>query len=1311
MGYFVQSYIRRWLHAFVLIVIFLFGTYSKGFTQKTSAADLHYSKQHFAKAIPIYERVFKKQPAAIIAEKLAYSYYQIKQYEKAEFYYEYLAKQSALNQKTAAYFSEVLKNNNKYASAKKNVVAVYKKNDQQKFNLELDKLENWDLKDPHFYVTKPSGVNTNYSEFAPVRYKDKLVFITERDVDYVYNLNDQRTLTPYLSIVASKIPTDSQSFGKITAFNPVFEHDYHIGPITFDSLYSLAFFTKVDNAKKGKDFVNTPQLFFSSFKDGKWQKPIPFPYNNPQFSLAHPTLSPGGDQLVFVLDSTADESTGKDLFVSINRNGQWDPPEKLGANVTSVKDEMFPVFKDSTTLFFSSNGFTGYGGLDIFITKKVNGIWQYPTNVKKPVNSSRDDFGLSFFTHNTGYFSSNRVATEKSDNIFRFKQIKPFEDKISISGVFLYTALDPAENTALRLYDNQNNFVALTYTDSVGNFLFSELDPLIDYYIKAEAQDKSVNQKSHVLINSKDGKEPPLKLVADAEGRFIFRTLPADHSAKLAVISLENPPELYIPKLYGRAFKTLPKDLPEGLEVLLLDDQGNVLSRAFLDKEGGFAFDYLPVDKNYTIRLKNHQDHTIELYDANGRLIARSKDGFSYTLLSKDQHSLALLKNLNIQDDLTTLVKGKAFSYQTLDFERITLKLYDENDRLIDELALDEKGGFAFQKLSLYKDYKIYISTTDPVVDLESIELFITNDQGQMVKGLYKDNQANYFLFKPLTREEYASLQVFDLNSDGLIAGKVFEKLPGDAPEGLMLYLLDENGLVMDSALVDAFGNFKFSHLAADNKAYTLSFMDAELDDKYKLYICDNSNQLHQLARADQGFVYRLFKRQAQQKLDVYSFENAHLTGVFDFEKPLNDTRLEVLDQNGNTVQRDIKVNSNGTFNIQDLKPYNTYFIKSNEHLGSNTEAFVTNTKGNKVLKMTKEDSLLFRFYTLNSFEYNQLPLYDSSMQLQGEVYHRMPGNPPENLEVFLLDNTLQVTDTARLTSDGKFIFNALPKDQDHLIKITSNLQDVQLSFQDTTLHYVVVQKNASSQIIKVQKQPNLDGFSGMIYHKLQGDLPEGLKVFLLDYEGNIIDSTFLDDKGGFQFGRLPKDNQFKMYVPYYKDQALTFLEFNSSGNLVTMDQDKYFRYEHLDRLISGLYLKKLTDQYGELIFNASITSIKDTIFETVVYHPFDHSGIVLSSQETLLVAMQIALEHQTEVLLTSYTDAKGAVSYNQMLSKRRARFIQNKFEAYGVKPKLIKAKWLDEKDPVAPNTLEDGSDNPAGRELNRRTKIILIKP
>ncbi len=156
-----------------------------------------------------------------------------------------------------------------------------------------------------------------------------------------------------------------------------------------------------------------------------WSDPQPVQLGGDSLNIdGHPTVSP--DELTIVFASDRKGSLGgKDLYFATRENvsDNFDMPINMGNIVNTKGDEVFPYFRNDTTLYFASDGHPGLGGLDIFrVYLGDDGFPKsIPENIGAPINSSSDDFGILFHPEKEeGFFTSNRKGGRGGDDIYAF---------------------------------------------------------------------------------------------------------------------------------------------------------------------------------------------------------------------------------------------------------------------------------------------------------------------------------------------------------------------------------------------------------------------------------------------------------------------------------------------------------------------------------------------------------------------------------------------------------------------------------------------------------------------------------------------------------------------------------------------------------------------------------------------------------------------------------------------------------------------------------------------------------------------------
>lgn len=164
-------------------------------------------------------------------------------------------------------------------------------------------------------------------------------------------------------------------------------------------------------------------IYKSSRSDASWGKPEQVVITRDTLSLyAHPAVSPDGEWLYFT-SNMAGGCGGLDLwrfYIGPSRAMEG-IIENLGPMINTDGDEQFPSFGPKGELFFSSDGYPGMGGLDIFCATLSNDTLWNVTNMGAPLNSNGDDFGMTFAPGlYRGFFSSNRGDARGWDHIYSF---------------------------------------------------------------------------------------------------------------------------------------------------------------------------------------------------------------------------------------------------------------------------------------------------------------------------------------------------------------------------------------------------------------------------------------------------------------------------------------------------------------------------------------------------------------------------------------------------------------------------------------------------------------------------------------------------------------------------------------------------------------------------------------------------------------------------------------------------------------------------------------------------------------------------
>ncbi|MCD6332941.1 MAG: PD40 domain-containing protein, partial [Bacteroidales bacterium] len=146
------------------------------------------------------------------------------------------------------------------------------------------------------------------------------------------------------------------------------------------------------------DTKGSCDLYFSVRKGNQWSFPknLGYPVNT-RYWESTPALTPDGRFLVFSSNRPGGMG-GMDLWIAENLGANnWSEPKNLGPHINTNGDEVSPfIYYDSNKLFFSSNGWVGMGGFDLFtISFSGSSVSGDPVNLGYPVNTHADETGLT----------------------------------------------------------------------------------------------------------------------------------------------------------------------------------------------------------------------------------------------------------------------------------------------------------------------------------------------------------------------------------------------------------------------------------------------------------------------------------------------------------------------------------------------------------------------------------------------------------------------------------------------------------------------------------------------------------------------------------------------------------------------------------------------------------------------------------------------------------------------------------------------------------------------------------------------------
>lgn len=462
--------------------------------KNTKKADKQFARFEFVKAAESYNDLVEDGKAdAYVYGQLAESYYNIFNTEAAERWYAKALETSEKPEMVYKY-SQMLKANGKYEASNQqmekfasmrpadNRAIAYRKNPNY-----LPKI----LEQGKKFNVQNADFNSTQSDFGGTMHDGKLYITSGRnDSRKTYGWNDQ----PYLDIYTIVKNSDS-TYQEATLANDKINTRFHEGLVSFTPDGKTMYFSRESYFEKDyqKDSLSSTrfsQLYlFKATKLGEdWDMVENLTINSQNYSVKNPSVSPDGQTLYFASNMPGGFGDFDIYKAAINTDGTLGTPENLGQKVNTEGQEMFPYISSNNTLYFSSNGHLGLGGLDVFYTKDIDGKLAPVRNVGIPINSNADDFAFIMDEEaGQGFVSSNREGGKGSDDIYEFKKLQPLFDVLISATVLDDKTREPISGASVTLFDEEGNKVVskLTNEDGIAEFIVeaekdSELEVVMD---------------------------------------------------------------------------------------------------------------------------------------------------------------------------------------------------------------------------------------------------------------------------------------------------------------------------------------------------------------------------------------------------------------------------------------------------------------------------------------------------------------------------------------------------------------------------------------------------------------------------------------------------------------------------------------------------------------------------------------------------------------------------------------------------------------------------------------------------------------
>lgn len=384
--------------------------------------------EHY-QAIEKYRKAYRSQKLreekAEIAFRIAESYYHISDFAKATVWYKNAIKRNYSDLTCMLHYADCLKATQKFDEALvwyQTYLGVKPDDELAQNGDESCKIaQGWLDKPNRYLVNQVKELNSKDNDYCPafVGGRDNEVIFTSTRESVTGKRNSGITGTRFGDLFTSKFGIQKQKWEtpKLLDESEMINTTSDEGAATLSDRGDVMIFTRC-RYDKSKDLGS--ELYSTNQTRGNWSEPRLIELVGDSLIAAHPSLSSDGTELYFVSDRPGGFG-GKDIWMAADKGGSFDKPVNMGPEINTPGDEMFPFIRENGDLYFSSDYFPGIGGLDIFkAIKNDKGKWEVE-NMKAPINSPGDDFGITFIKGEVekGLFSSNRKGS-RSDDIYSF---------------------------------------------------------------------------------------------------------------------------------------------------------------------------------------------------------------------------------------------------------------------------------------------------------------------------------------------------------------------------------------------------------------------------------------------------------------------------------------------------------------------------------------------------------------------------------------------------------------------------------------------------------------------------------------------------------------------------------------------------------------------------------------------------------------------------------------------------------------------------------------------------------------------------
>jgi outer membrane protein OmpA-like peptidoglycan-associated protein/tetratricopeptide (TPR) repeat protein len=902
---------------------------------------------------------------------LAKCYFKLLDYQDALDVISIVGQDNLVTSEDRRFYADVLIANDNFSDAYLELITLYSEDQSDPLaGLWLDKvldLLEWDTIPTGSALESLNGINSIYNEYAPyVSPDDNLWFISDAiNIQSVFpaSYNNQNM---HLYFRTKPKSEETTTFTRPSMLIKSKDYYYHDGPLDeWPDTDKYALTLRDIDAPESGGLIG---IYFSTLS-GDEDDVIPFKYNE-TYNTGHPTFV-NGNRMIFSSDRPGGFGQ-MDLWYCDWVDDAWSEPKNFGPIINTPFNEVFPNYFLGRLYYSSDRRDMGYGALDVYYSSKLL-RYSESHNLRTPVNSAYDDFGLSFSNPDMGYLSSNRTGGQGGDDIYKMR-FQPEKKPVKFPIIKIVDG-DITEVTQVEIYDSYGKTVAITEVGPDGLIEVNDLLSRQVYFLKVLGN--GVSDKATIVTSSSiDGLSFTNEMIAP--NTFIFELLP---TREYTLKKKENIDDSILEfEINGEVVGDDISSI-EGIPVSLRNASGTVLATTKTGDDGKFKITGAKMGEDYTITTEGVDEyHEIDIYGESGAitqsLVPIGINEFSYTRAAPAALWMAA----------TPVIVENVFAVE-VNPESIESKeaiLHDDSDVEVLKAQMDEDGFLALGSLTSGKAYRLNMKGSNLKSDNRLIILDGNGDTSQTVRPFDAEN----YLFEYLLYKDYGSMN----QNDGE-AVKAFVSTPSAKPEGIykvrinnlnasesIPYVLAESsGEFADTVVVNSNGVAILRGIDPE-KDYTLSPVDSISGGLQSIEVFDKSNTSIYTGQASKAGVFSIAftddKPKEEQAEKVPNEPNLLSIGLMGkaYNPDAQFGKVMVFDSQDKILMEGTMVGDN-SFSFSDLKADQQYVV-SIENSTPESYLMIYSEGSKDSLKVSRQNDGLFYI----NFEGDHTTMIDNNL-------------------------------------------------------------------------------------------------------------------------------------------------------------------------------------------------------------------------------------------------------------------------------------------------------------------------------------------